>query len=85
MSSKTISMPLDEALERRDALVRAVLDLVTSRRELTDVVLDALLTAYLVAAEETGRLPEVPKVLRSAIASIENESLTQAMQHPTQH
>lgn len=71
----TIAMTQAEALERRVALTQAIVTFVSGKRELTDLVLDALLSAYLNVADETGRLPEVVLVMRKAADAIDGRQL----------
>lgn len=76
----TVAINQAEALERRDALAREIRALVVSKRELTDIVLDALLSAYVNVADETGRLKEVPPVLRKIAEAVALDQLV-----PTHH
>lgn len=70
MSTKTIEIPREEAVARVTALANEIQQLVASKKELADIVLDALLSCYVTVADATGRLHEVPPVLLSAAQGI---------------
>ena len=73
---KTIQMPREEALARVTALAKDIQQFVASKRELSDIAIDALLSTYLTVAQETGRLHEVPPVLLSVVEGIAKSLLT---------
>lgn len=58
-----VEITTQEHRQRLDALVHEIQQLLVSKRELTDIVLDALLNTYLQIAKGSGRWEEVPHVL----------------------
>ena len=63
-------MPREEALARVTALAKEIQQFVASKRELSDIAIDALLSTYLTVAQETDRLHEVPPVLLGVVEGI---------------
>lgn len=72
---ETISNPREEAIARVTALSTAIQEFVASKRELSNIAVDALLSAYLTVANRTGCLHEVPPVLLKVVESIANNLL----------
>ena len=63
--SQLISMSAEEVMRRSSSLTKAIKAWVAEQRELTDIALDSLLNAYVLMANESGRLKEAPRILRS--------------------
>jgi hypothetical protein len=66
-----VELPREEVVLRSKALAAEVKGLVASKKELVDIVLDALISAYAQVADESGRLAETPVVLRMVAARLE--------------
>lgn len=63
-----ILLPAQEAQQRLNTLVLELGTFLSTKRELTDIVLDALLNTYLKVAVSTGRIHEVPSALSGMAA-----------------
>ena len=70
MTQDLISMTEKDALERIATLSTSIQQFLTSKGELVDITLNALLSAYLSIADTTGRLQEVPPVLLHTVEAI---------------
>lgn len=70
MDKGLVSMTAEELLNRTEVLSRGIQEFVSGQQELVDISLNAMLSAYLSAAANTGRLHEVPSVLLKAVEAI---------------
>ena len=70
MDKGLVSMTTEERFNRTEVLSQRVQGFVSEQHELVDIALDAMLSAYLSAAANTGRLHEVPPVLLKAVEVI---------------